>query len=223
MPVTAEEIRLSQGNLFQDLQDKITQIPDDQIAGLEEFKDVGRGALVIAGETRKGQVQHPGLKQIANKLELQSGRAAMAAIGGAGKGARQVIGQRFDGTVMEQDPPEGSKPAVFFQGGDQLTKERRCHLSEELFQLRAQALMQSLFGIGGLSRQADDGGDAFQGKGGFGGQTGQREEELGDGNLARQSLEKAALAGEAFRVEIGQGGTQMSEVLFDKLEQNVGV
>jgi hypothetical protein len=83
--------------------------------------------------------------------------------------------------------------------------------------------MQSLFGIGDLSRQSDDGGDAFQGKGGFGGQTGQREKKLGDGDLAGQPPEKAALAGEAFRVETGQGGTQMSEVLFNKLEESVGV
>jgi hypothetical protein len=69
--------------------------------------------------------------------------------------------------------------------------------------------------------QADDGGHSFQGKDRFGGQADQGEDELGHGNFAWQAVEKAALAGQALAIHLGQGGAQMGEVLLDELEKEV--
>ena len=59
-------------------------------------------------------MQHLGLEQIANELDLQGGVATLAAVGGSGEGAGQGLGQRLDGAVVEQDAREGSEPAAVF-------------------------------------------------------------------------------------------------------------
>src|ERR1700728_3035862 len=131
-------------------------------------------------------------------------------------------GQRLDRAVVEQDPWESGEPAAVLPGSDHLTKEYGRSLRQKLFHLRVQAFMQGLFGVRGLGREADDGGGPFQGKGGFGGQRGQRQQELGDGDLAGQPLEKATLASQALAIQGGQSRTQMTEVLFDELEKRAG-
>ncbi len=80
----------------------------------------------------------------------------------------------------------------------QLGEQGGGYFGQKELQFSAQALVQGLFGIGPAGCQADNGGNAFQLKGGFSRHGYQSQYEGQDRDFAWYALQESTLAGQRF-------------------------
>ena len=91
------------------------------------------------------------------------GRKAFALVATARKDFGQVLGQSFNGAVVQQNAPEGIEQATQTRASfRQLTKKGSGGLGQKTFGGSGEPFVKGLLGIGQLAGQGDDRGDPFK-------------------------------------------------------------
>lgn len=202
MAVSGEEEDERLDQLGQHCGGEVTQIAQDQIAGVGHLQDVWGSGLVIACETRKGDVLDRAVLKVADPLDLESGKVLARLVAGAGEEFSQVLGQRLGGAVLDQDANERFKGLAGAQSVSQWAKQDRDDLGEKGLDVSGEAFAQGLFGVGGVGGQADDIGHMLQGEVGFGSDCQEAFEKIGHGDFTRGTFQEAGGSSDGVGVEV---------------------
>jgi hypothetical protein len=133
-----------------------------------------------------------------------------------------MFGQGFEGAVVEQHPLKRPQQTLRAHLLAQITEQSDGHLKQESLEGGVEPFLQSLFGIGQAGHQSNDTRNWFQGKGGFGGQGDQSEQEILDGDFAGFALQETGLTSHGLAIQLGQGGTNLLEVPRESLRDGRG-
>ena len=150
--------------------------------------------------------------QIGDELEFQEAAFELALIPAARKGFGQPFRHGLAGAVLENDARKGTEPAPRVTGPHGVPEQGGGGERQKPLEFGTEPLVERLLGIRHPGRQANDGGDAFQGEDGFGTQRNQGGQQGGDGDLARGAFEKARNPREGF-------GRQLIQLGADRLEE----